>query len=112
MANKPYDWKYVSLGGVARVQITSGEAIAHLGELDQKKWTVLSCPVKGLEFDAKTLSMIDTDADGKIRVGEMVAAAEWLTSVLKDKDAILKGEDTIPLAQIDTECAYGHCKPP
>ena len=107
MANKPYDWKYVSLGGVARVQITSGDDIAHLGELDQKKWTVLSCPVKGLEFDAKTLSMIDTDADGKIRVGEMVAAAEWLTSVLKDKDAILKGEDTIPLAQIDTECEAG-----
>ena len=107
MANKPYDWKYVSLGGVTRVQITSGEDIAHLGELDQKKWTVLSCPVKGLEFDGKTLSMIDTDADGKIRVGEMVAAAEWLTSVLKDKDAILKGEDTIPLAQINTECEAG-----
>jgi AraC-like DNA-binding protein len=75
--------------------------------LDQKKWTVLSCPVKGLEFDEKTLSMIDTDADGKIRVGEIVAAAEWLTSVLKDKDAILKGEDTIPLAQINTECEAG-----
>ncbi|MBR1575326.1 MAG: phage holin family protein [Bacteroidales bacterium] len=107
MANKPYDWKYVSLGGVTRVQITSGEDIAHLGELDQKKWTVLSCPVGGLEFDGKTLSMIDTDADGKIRVGEMVAAAEWLTSVLKDRDAILKGEDTIPLDQINTGCEAG-----
>ncbi len=107
MANNTYDWKYVSLGGVTRVQIANGEDIAHLGELDQKKWTVLSCPVKGLEFDEKTLSMIDTDADGKIRVGEIVAAAEWLTSVLKDKDAILKGEDTIPLAQINTECEAG-----
>ena len=31
-----YPWKYCSLGGVARVGITSGEDIAHLGELDQK----------------------------------------------------------------------------
>ena len=107
MAKNTYDWKYVSLGGVPRVQIASGEDIAHLGELDQKKWTVLSCPVKGLEFDEKTLSMIDTDGDGRVRVAEIVAAAEWLTSVLKDKDAILKGEDTIPLAQIDTDCEAG-----
>ena len=107
MAKNTYDWKYVSLGGVPRVQIASGEDIAHLGELDQKKWTVLSCPVKGLEFDEKTLSMIDTDGDGRVRVAEIIAAAEWLTSVLKDKDAILKGEDTIPLAQIDTDCEAG-----
>ena len=107
MAKNTYDWKYVSLGGVPRVQIGSGEDIAHLGELDQKKWTVLSCPVKGLEFDEKTLSMIDTDGDGRVRVAEIIAAAEWLTSVLKDKDAILKGEDTIPLAQIDTDCEAG-----
>ena len=107
MAKNAYDWKYVSLGGVARVQIGSGEDIAHLGELDQKKWAVLSCPVKDLQLDEKSLSMIDLDGDGKIRVGEVVAAAEWLTSVLKDKDAILKGEDSIPLAQIDTGCEAG-----
>ena len=40
---KGYPWKYCSLGGVVRVNITSGEDIAHLGELDQKLWTVLSC---------------------------------------------------------------------
>ena len=30
-----YPWQYCSLGGVVRVNITSGEDIAHLGELDQ-----------------------------------------------------------------------------
>ena len=49
--NGGYDWKFSSVGGVTRVNIESGEDIAHLGELDQKLWTVLSCPVKGLEFD-------------------------------------------------------------
>ena len=107
MAKNAYDWKYVSLGGVARVLIGSGEDIAHLGELDQKKWAVLSCPVKDLQVDETTLGMIDADGDGRVRVGEVVAAAQWLTSVVKDKDAILKGEDTIPLAQINTECEAG-----
>ena len=37
-----YPWKYKSLGGVVRVDIRSGEDIAHLGELDPKYWTVLS----------------------------------------------------------------------
>ena len=105
--NKQYEWQYCSIGGVVGVKIDSGEAIAHLGELDQKKWTVLSCPTKGLEFDSKTLEMLDTDGDGRIRVPEMVAAAQWLTSVIKDKDLILKGDSTLPLAQINTSCDEG-----
>ena len=102
-----YKWNYISLGGVVRVKISSGEDIAHLGELDQKKWTVLSCPTEGLEFDEDTLRMIDADADGKIRVVEVVAAAEWLTSVIKDKDLILKGDSVLPLFQINTDCEEG-----
>ena len=100
--NKGYPWKYCSLGGVVRVNITSGEDIAHLGELDQKLWTVLSCPTKDLSFDERTLQLIDTDGDGRVRVVEIVAAAQWLTSVIKDKDAILKGESVLKLDQIDT----------
>ena len=104
---KGYPWKYCSLGGVVRVNITSGEDIAHLGELDQKLWTVLSCPTKDLELDGRTLQLIDTDGDGRVRVAEVVAAAQWLTSVLKDKDAILKGESVLPLGGIDTDCEAG-----
>ena len=100
MDNK-YPWSFCSLGGVTRVKISSGEDIAHLGELDQKLWTVLSCPVDGLYFDKKTLTLLDTDKDGKIRVYEVVAAAEWITSVLKDKDLILKSSDTLPLAELN-----------
>ena len=101
-----YVWKYCSLGGVIRVRISSGEDIANLGSLDQKLWTVLSCPTDGLEFDPMTLSYIDSDKDGKIKVCEMVEAAEWLTSVIKDKDLILKGDSVLPLDQIDcsNEC--------
>ena len=104
---KGYPWKYCSLGGVVRVNITSGEDIAHLGELDQKLWTVLSCPTKDLGLDSRTLQLIDTDGDGRVRVAEVIAAAQWLTSVLKDKGAILKGDSVLPLDGINTEVEAG-----
>ena len=102
-----YPWTYCSLGGVVRVNITSGEDIAHLGELDQKLWTVLSCPTKDLTFDERTLNLIDTDGDGRVRAAEIIAAAQWLTSVVKDKDAIMKGESVLKLDGINTECEAG-----
>ena len=102
-----YNWSYRNVGGVVRVDIRSGEDIAHLGELDQKLWTVLSCPTKKLEFDARTLSLMDTDNDGKIRAEEVIEAAEWITSLLKDKDSLLKGEDTLALDNIDTSNPEG-----
>lgn len=102
-----YDWQYCSLGGAIRVKIASGEDIAHLGELDQKLWTVLSCPVDGLEFDRQTLDLIDTEHDGKIMVNEVVQAAQWLTSVIKDKDLILKGDSVLSLSQINTDNETG-----
>lgn len=106
MAEK-YKWTYQSVGGVVRVDIKSGEDIAHLGELDQKMWTVLSCPSEGLEFDQKTLSLLDTDGDGKIKVMEVISAAEWLCSVIRDKDLILRGDSTLPLDQINTDNPEG-----
>ncbi len=96
-----FKWNYAPVGGVVRVRIDSGEAVAHLDELDQKKWTVLSCPVDGLEFDKKTLKILDSDNDGRIHVNEVVAASKWLTSVIKDKNLLLKGNSELPLNEID-----------
>lgn len=106
MASK-YEWQYCSLGGAIRVKIGFGEDIAHLGELDQKLWTVLSCPVEGLEFDKQTLDYLDTEKDGKIMVNEVVQAAQWLTSVIKDKDSILNGDSVLQLNNIDTSTTAG-----
>jgi len=99
MSDNSYNWKYASLGGNVRVKVESGEDIAHLGELDRKLWTVLSSPVSGLEFDETTLKMLDADGDGHIHVDEVIAAAQWLTSAVKDKDSLLKGLSSIKLSE-------------
>ena len=107
MANTPYNWTFTSVGGTVRVKITSGADIAHLGQLDRKLWTVLSCPAKNLEFDQKTLELIDADHDGNIRVDEVIATAEWLTSVLKDPDLLLTRGTEIPFSAFNEENPEG-----
>lgn len=102
-----YDWKFSTIGGVTRVNIESGSDIAHLHELDQKMWTVLSCPVKGLEIDEKTLQILDSNNDGKIRVAEITAASQWLTKVLTDSDLLLKQESVLELQNINQNCEEG-----
>ena len=107
MATKKHAWNYENVGGSTRVKITSGADIAHLGELDPKKWTVLSCPSTGLEIDEKSLQYIDTDADGRIRVNDIVATAQWMTAAIKNADLLIKGADSIDIEQFNQEDANG-----
>lgn len=105
--DRKYKWEFENVGGTLRVKISSGADIAHLAELDPKMWTVLSCPVKGLEIDDRSLAYIDADADGKIRVNDVVRTAEWITGVLSDPDMLLKGKDSISLDQFNRNNADG-----
>ena len=91
------------MGGVTRVKIQSGEDIRHLGELDEKLWTVLSCPTTGLEIDSESLRLMDSDGDGKLRVKEVQQAAAWLCSVLRDPEVLLAGKDEVLIADIADE---------
>ena len=99
--SKKYKWEFVNLGGSSRVRINSGEDIVHLPELDPKMWTVLSCPVTGLEIDDKSLAFMDVDGDGKIRVNDVLATSKWVTSLLKTDDLLLDGKDSIDINDID-----------
>ena len=105
--DKKYKWEFDNIGGSSRVRVRSGEDIAHLGELDPKMWTVLSCPVSGLEIDDKSLAYMDTDGDGKIRINDVVATAKWITGALKNPDLILEGSSSIDVEQLDKEDAAG-----
>jgi len=95
-----YNWTYASIGGNTRVKIQSGEDIRHLGELDEKLWTVLSCPVAGLEIPEDSLNMVDISGDGRIHVQEVVATADWLCSVLRTPQVLLGGNSQLDINEI------------
>ena len=98
-----YKWSFANVGGVTRVRIQSAEDIRHLGELDKKMWTVLSCPVNGLEISSESLSLMDTDGDGKLRLNEVVATAEWLCANLKEPKSLFAQTDEVEIANIADE---------
>ena len=106
-SNGNYDWKFSTVGGVTRVNIESGQDIMHLDELDRKLWTALSCPLKNLEIDEKTMTMLDTNGDGKIHIEEVVAASKWLTKVINDPELLLKREAFIPFSAFNTSNEEG-----
>ena len=105
--DQKYKWNFDNIGGCSRVRIASGQDIAHLDELDVKMWTVLSCPVKGLEIEEKSLKYMDRDADGKIRVNDVISVAKWMTGALKNPDLLLEGKDWVYIAEIDAENEVG-----
>ena len=107
MAKTKHVWNYDNVGGSTRVKITTGADIAHLGELDPKKWTVLSCPSTGLEIDEKSLKYMDTDNDGRIRVNDIVATSQWMTAAIKNADLLIEGADSIDIEQFNQEDANG-----
>jgi len=102
-----HHWKFFRAGGVDQVKLSSGADILHLPELDQKLWVALSCPVKGLFFDERTLDMLDSDRDGRVRVPEILGACAWLGAVLKDPDTLLEGEDGVALSDIRADTPEG-----
>ena len=105
--DQKYKWEFENIGGTPRVRISKGEDIAHLAELDTKMWTVLSCPVKGLEIDEKSLAYIDCDSDGKIRVNDVICISKWITGALKNPDVLLDEKGEIEIDQINTENETG-----
>ena len=105
--DQKYKWQFENIGGCSRVKIASGQDIAHLDELDIKMWTVLSCPVKGLEIEEKSLKYMDRDADGKIRVNDVISVAKWMTGALKNPDLLLEGKDSVSIDEINADDATG-----
>ncbi len=100
-----YKFTFTTIGGNPRVLISKGEDLRHLRELDEKMWTVLSCPTTGLEIPEDTLKIIDTDADGHIRIDEVIAASEWLCSLVKNPDILLEETDVVNIADMNEDNA-------
>ncbi len=95
-----YPWKFFRAGGFDQVKLDTGADLMNLDQLDQKLWVALACPTTGLEFDSKTAALIDTDGDKRIRANELIAAIKWAGAQLKNPDLLVKGGDSVALADI------------
>ena len=108
-SNSPttHTWKFFRAGGFDQVRLESGADLKALDQLDQKLWVALACPTRGLEFDSRTLDLIDTDKDGRIRAPDIIAAAKWAGSCLKNPDDLLQSSRSLPLSAINDATPEG-----
>ena len=103
-----YTWKFYRIGGLDQVTLRTAEELLRLDELDPKLWVALSCPASGLEFNARTLALIDSDGDGRIRIPEILEAVKWLTTRLENpQDMAGDAPEALPLEQIAAETDEG-----
>lgn len=100
-------WRFTRSGGFDQAKLETAADFADLENLDLKLWAALACPVNGLEFDERTLALIDTDSDHRVRAPEVIAAVQWCEDHLKDLAALRNGSDTLPLSQINDQTPSG-----
>lgn len=72
------EFTFRRMGGMDQFVLLNDEEWRDLGKLDSKLWMALSCPTKGLEFDAETLALLDQDGDGRIHAQDVRDAVAWV----------------------------------
>jgi len=103
-----HKWRFFRAGGFDQVKLTTGDDFVHLGSLDQKLWVALASPTAGLELDPRTAALIDVDKDGRIRVGELLAAVKLACANLKRPDDLVRSLPELPIDSIVDTTAEGN----
>lgn len=101
-----HSWNFTRRGGIFQVQLNTVEDLHALATLDPKLWVALSCPVNDLEIDRRTLALIDNDADGRVRIEEMLIAVQWTLARLSNPQSLFEGGE-LPLSAINKADAEG-----
>ncbi len=103
----PYPWRFHRVGGLDQVQLETAEDLRHVDRLDQKLWVALACPTRGLEIDPRTLALLDTDGDGRVRAPEVIAALRFADARLRDLAELTAGKENLPLSSIREDTPEG-----
>jgi hypothetical protein len=102
-----YTWRFFRAGGFDQVRLDSAQDLLELKNLDQKLWVALACPIDNVHFDKRTLSLIDSDGDGRIRPAELIAAINWTIPLLKNPEDVINGLSDFSLESINDSSTEG-----
>lgn len=96
-------FNFFCAGGVEQLSIRNAEDLAAVEALDPKLWLAISMPTTDVCFDARTLALIDSDNDGRIRVPEIKAAVAFVRENFSDFASFFAGETAFPLTALKPE---------
>ncbi|MCK9522914.1 MAG: hypothetical protein M0R76_07695 [Proteobacteria bacterium] len=95
--------RFFRAGGSDQFDIQTVDDLRQLPHLDFKLWAALACPISGLNIDKRSLSLCDSDGDGRVRAPELLEAVAWTLDNLRDTSTLMDGSETLSLDAIDTE---------
>lgn len=100
-------WRFFKAGGFNQARLDTGSDLLNLAGLDEKLWVALACPIAGLEIDPRTLALLDSDGDGRLRVPEILAAVQWLGTVISTPDQAAQTDTSLPLSALNGQTPDG-----
>ena len=101
--NDKHSFHFMQNGGLIQAKISTIDDVLNLRDLDPKMWTALACPVQGLEFSEETLSVLDTDKNGRVRQPEILEAVDYIKKYFSRPEIIMEKGDSIPLDAMSSE---------
>lgn len=96
-------FNFFCAGGVEQLSICKAEDLAAVEALDPKLWLAISMPTDTVDFDARTLALIDSDGDGRIRISEVKSAVAFLREHFADFSSFFAGKSSFPLNALKSE---------
>jgi hypothetical protein len=102
-----HSWRFFRAGGFDQVRLDTAQDLIALDTLDQKLWVALACPVSNVHFDSRTLSLVDSNADGRVRAAELIAAIKWTAALLKDPEELIRAPGEISPESINDATGEG-----
>jgi hypothetical protein len=107
MENAKKQWRFFRAGGFDQVRLDTADDLLAVGQLDQKLWVALSCPIQGVHFDTRTLALVDSDNDGHVRAPELIEAILWVGQHLANPELLVQRPDGLGLSAIRTDLESG-----
>lgn len=107
--NNKYAYHFTQNGGLIQAQISTIDDVLNLRDLPPEMWTALACPVNGLEFSSETLSVLDKDHNGRVRIPEILAAVDFIKKYFTEPEIIMSEGDSIPLkalSEVPFDCGH------
>ncbi len=102
-----HSWNFFRAGGFDQVKLETSDDLRNLSSLDKKLWVALALPTAGVLADARTLSLLDGDADGRVRAPDVLAAVDFVCARLRDPSEILRQPGVLRLDALNPETAAG-----
>ena len=89
--------KFQKLGRSSQAVVATPNDLADVCALPDGLWVATAATIDTLRLDKVFLSLVDADADGRIRSDDVRASIKWLFALLKDTSAVKGGVTTLAL---------------